>query len=103
MPTDDVLAALVDGRGPGQVVVGFAAETGDADADWLQRGREKLARKKCDLLVVNRVGDGLAFGTDTNAAVVLGDGVEVEVPLGPKRALAWAVWNLVRDRWVLDA
>ena len=103
VPTDDVLAALVDGRGPGQVVVGFAAETGDADADWLQRGREKLARKKCDLLVVNRVGDGLAFGTDTNAAVVLGDGVEVEVPLGPKRALAWAVWNLVRDRWVLDA
>ena len=103
VPTDDVLVALVDGRGPGQVVVGFAAETGDADADWLQRGREKLARKKCDLLVVNRVGDGLAFGTDTNAAVVLGDGVEVEVPLGPKRALAWAVWNLVRDRWVLDA
>jgi phosphopantothenoylcysteine decarboxylase/phosphopantothenate--cysteine ligase len=102
VPTDDVLAALVERRATGQVVVGFAAETGDAAADWLQRGREKLARKKCDLLVVNRVGDGLAFGTDTNAAVVLGDGLEVEVPLGPKRALASTVWNLVKDRWAHD-
>jgi phosphopantothenoylcysteine decarboxylase/phosphopantothenate--cysteine ligase len=98
-PTDDVLGALVERRGPGQVVVGFAAETGDKRAGWLDRGREKLARKKCDLLVVNRVGDGLAFGTEQNAAVVLGDGVEVEVPLGPKRALASVVWDLVRDRW----
>ena len=46
---------------PGQVVVGFAAETGDADADWLAHGRAKLAAKGCDLLVVNRVGDGLGF------------------------------------------
>jgi len=102
VPTDDVLAALVAGRRAGQVVVGFAAETGDDAAGWLQRGREKLARKKCDLLVVNRVGDGRAFGTDENAAVVLGDGVEVDVPLGPKRALAATVWNLVRDRWVSE-
>ena len=99
VPTDDVLAALVERREPGQVVVGFAAETGDDGADWLQRGREKLVRKKCDLLVVNRVGDGVAFGTDDNAAVVLGSGLEVDVPLGPKRTLAATVWTLVREQW----
>jgi phosphopantothenoylcysteine decarboxylase/phosphopantothenate--cysteine ligase len=99
-PTDDVLAALVSGHRDGQVVVGFAAETGDADAGWLERGREKLRRKACDLLVVNRVGDGRAFGTDDNAAVVLDrNGDQTEIPLGPKRALAEVVWDLVRDRW----
>jgi phosphopantothenoylcysteine decarboxylase/phosphopantothenate--cysteine ligase len=99
-PTDDVLSALVAGRPDRQVVVGFAAETGDDRADWLQHGRQKLARKGCDLLVVNEVGEGLAFGTDDNAAVVLGrDGSETVVPRGPKGELAHVVWDLVRDRW----
>ena len=98
-PTADVLAELVAGRRPGQLVVGFAAETGDAEADWLTHGRRKLARKGCDLLVVNPVGDGLAFGTPDNSAVVLAaDGVEVEVPPGPKAALAATVWDLVAGR-----
>ena len=49
--------------------------------------------------MVNQVGDGLAFGTDDNAALVLGaDGTEVDVPLGPKRALADVVWDLVAAR-----
>jgi phosphopantothenoylcysteine decarboxylase/phosphopantothenate--cysteine ligase len=99
--TDDVLMSLVQTREPGQVVVGFAAETGDDEADWLARGREKLNRKKCDLLVVNHVGDGLAFGATDNAAVILGlDGSETEVPFGPKRDLAEVVWNLVAARWL---
>jgi phosphopantothenoylcysteine decarboxylase/phosphopantothenate--cysteine ligase len=98
-PTDDVLVELVAGRHPGQVIVGFAAETGDGDTDWLQHGRDKLARKKCDLLVVNRVDDGRAFGTEQNAAVVLGEGTEINVPLGPKRALAEVVWDLVSQQW----
>jgi phosphopantothenoylcysteine decarboxylase/phosphopantothenate--cysteine ligase len=99
-PTDDVLSALVAARPDRQVVVGFAAETGDDRADWLQHGRQKLARKGCDLLVVNEVGEGLAFGTDDNAAVVLGrDGSETVVPRGPKRELAHVVWDLVRARW----
>ena len=98
-PTADVLAELVAGRRPGQLVVGFAAETGDAAADWLAHGRRKLARKGSDLLVVNRVGDGLAFGTPDNSAVVLtADGGEVEVPPGPKAALAATVWDLVAAR-----
>jgi phosphopantothenoylcysteine decarboxylase / phosphopantothenate---cysteine ligase len=96
----DVLAELVaDPPRPGQVVVGFAAETGDSRADWLAHGRAKLAAKGCDLLVVNRVGDGLGFEVGENAAVVLGsDGIVVEVPLGPKAALADTVWDLVVAR-----
>ena len=57
--TADVLAELVarrDARRQRQVVVGFAAETGDADGGVLDHARAKLARKGCDLLVVNEVG-----------------------------------------------
>jgi phosphopantothenoylcysteine decarboxylase / phosphopantothenate---cysteine ligase len=91
----DVLAELVATRRSGQVVVGFAAETDDV----LAHGREKLARKGCDLLVVNQVGPGLVFGADDNAAVLLGaDGSEAEVPLGSKDALAHAVWDAVAAR-----
>ncbi|NJP44117.1 bifunctional phosphopantothenoylcysteine decarboxylase/phosphopantothenate--cysteine ligase CoaBC [Actinacidiphila epipremni] len=92
----DVLAGLSAARPhPGLVVVGFAAETDDV----LANGRAKLARKGCDLLVVNEVGEHTAFGTDDNQAVVLGaDGTETPVPLGPKEALADRVWDLVAAR-----
>ena len=53
--TQDVLRALTDARPADQVIVGFAAETGDADADVLTHARAKLAAKGCDLLVVNDV------------------------------------------------
>jgi phosphopantothenoylcysteine decarboxylase/phosphopantothenate--cysteine ligase len=91
----DVLRDLVAARRPGQVIVGFAAETDDV----LRRGREKLAAKGCDLLVLNQVGPGLALGTSDNAAVVLAsDGTVTEVPRGPKEALADVVWDLVAAR-----
>jgi phosphopantothenoylcysteine decarboxylase / phosphopantothenate---cysteine ligase len=92
----DVLAELSAQRAhPGQVIVGFAAET----EDLLANGRAKLARKGCDLLVVNQVGDGLAFGTADNQAVVLGaDGSVTEIPYGRKEALADSVWDLVAAR-----
>ena len=91
----DVLRELVAARRPAQVIVGFAAETGDV----LANGRAKLAAKGCDLLVVNQVGAGLAFGTSDNEAVVLSaDGAEVKVPRGPKEALADVVWDLVAAR-----
>jgi len=78
-----------------RVIVGFAAETDDV----LANGRAKLARKGCDLLVVNQVGDGLAFGRPDNAAVVLAsDGEPVDVPKGPKEDLADVVWDLVAAR-----
>jgi phosphopantothenoylcysteine decarboxylase / phosphopantothenate---cysteine ligase len=95
----DILAEVVrESRAPGarrQVVVGFAAETHDA----LAHGREKLARKGCDLLVVNEVGERLTFGAPDNAAVILSaDGAAVDVPRGAKETLADIVWDLVAAR-----
>jgi phosphopantothenoylcysteine decarboxylase/phosphopantothenate--cysteine ligase len=95
----DVLAELVAARRPGQLLVGFAAETGDASGDVLVHGRAKLASKGCDLLVVNAVGPGKAFGQSENTAVILGtEGTERLVPLGPKAVLASAVWDEVAAR-----
>ncbi len=66
----------------------------------LTHGRAKLASKGCDLLVVNEVGTDLGFERPDNAAVILGnDGTEVEVPTGPKEALADVVWDHVARRW----
>jgi len=80
---------------PRQVLVGFAAET-DTSPDG---ARAKLARKGCDLLVVNPVGAGLGFGTPDNEAVVYGsDGMVTPIPRGPKEALADVVWDLVVAR-----
>ncbi|MEW1859366.1 bifunctional phosphopantothenoylcysteine decarboxylase/phosphopantothenate--cysteine ligase CoaBC [Streptomyces sp. NPDC088194] len=97
----DVLAELSAHRArPGQIVAGFAAETDDV----LVNGRAKLTRKGCDLLVVNEVGGGKAFGTDDNEAVILGsDGSATPVPHGPKEALADQVWDLVAARLAQSA
>ncbi|MFF0594624.1 bifunctional phosphopantothenoylcysteine decarboxylase/phosphopantothenate--cysteine ligase CoaBC [Streptomyces antibioticus] len=92
----DILAELsADRARPGQVVVGFAAETDDV----LANGRAKLRRKGCDLLVVNEVGERRTFGSEENEAIVLAsDGGETPVPHGPKEALAEIVWDLVTAR-----
>jgi phosphopantothenoylcysteine decarboxylase/phosphopantothenate--cysteine ligase len=103
----DILAELVHNRGAGRpagpaampVIVGFAAETGDDTGDVLAHGRAKLARKGCDLLVVNAVGVGLAFGQPDNAATILGaDGSQVDVGMAPKAVLAAAIWDAVAAR-----
>lgn len=92
--TDDVLAGAVRQRADGQLpnmgaIVGFAAETGDADGDVLFHGRAKLQRKGCDLLVVNAVGDGRAFEVDHNDGWLLGsDGTEVTLEHGSKTLMA---------------
>ena len=95
----DVLVELVAAREPGQVIVGFAAETGDEAGDALHHGRAKLARKGCDLLVVNAVGEGTAFEVADNAGWLLGaDGSEVVLPSGSKALLASRVWDAVAAR-----
>ena len=67
-PTPDILAGLAARRRPGQVLVGFAAETDDV----IERGRRKLERKGVDLLVVNDVSAaGVGFDHDTNAVTIL--------------------------------
>jgi phosphopantothenoylcysteine decarboxylase / phosphopantothenate---cysteine ligase len=91
----DILRELTAQRRPGQVITGFAAETSNV----AENGRAKLAAKGCDLLVVNQVGPGLAFGTSDNAAVILAaDGAMTEVPRGPKEVLADVVWDMVLAR-----
>ncbi|MBB4930866.1 phosphopantothenoylcysteine decarboxylase/phosphopantothenate--cysteine ligase [Lipingzhangella halophila] len=96
----DILAELTRERAHDhQVIVGFAAETDNV----LEHGRAKLARKGCDLLVVNQVGEGRAFGTEDNQAVALGaDGSAVDIPHGPKEDLADRVWDLVGGRLAVD-
>jgi phosphopantothenoylcysteine decarboxylase / phosphopantothenate---cysteine ligase len=90
----DIAAELGAAKRPGQILVAFAAETDDA----LANGAAKLARKRADLIVVNEVGPHLAFGTDDNAATVLGaDGSTVKLDARPKDELADAVWNLVNS------
>ena len=96
----DILKELSAHRpGPGTVVVGFAAETGDTTGSVLDLARAKLARKGCDLLVVNDVSGGAVFGADDNEAVILAaDGTAVDVPRGSKGALAHVIWDQVASR-----
>ena len=92
---DPERAGLVPQPPVPQVLVGFAAETDTSP----EQARAKLARKGCDLLVVNPVGNGLGFGTPDNEAVVYGaDGTVTPIPRGPKEALADVVWDLVATR-----
>jgi phosphopantothenoylcysteine decarboxylase/phosphopantothenate--cysteine ligase len=92
----DVLAELVTKRAAGQIVVGFAAETGDDEGDVLTHARAKLARKGCDVLVVNDVSGGQVFGRSENAVVVLtADGAASDVLEGSKDAVAAGVWTAI--------
>jgi phosphopantothenoylcysteine decarboxylase/phosphopantothenate--cysteine ligase len=91
-PTPDILAELSDAL-QGRVVVGFAAETTDLE----RAGREKLAAKALDLIVVNEVGRaGTGFGSDTNEALILSaDGDESPLTTWTKRSLAREICDRV--------
>jgi phosphopantothenoylcysteine decarboxylase/phosphopantothenate--cysteine ligase len=95
-PTPDLLAGLASRRPPGQVLVGFAAETHDVVA----KGWAKLERKGIDLLVVNDVtAPGAGFEHDTNQVAILErGGMVTEVPLRSKEAVAEAVFDRVVAR-----
>jgi phosphopantothenoylcysteine decarboxylase / phosphopantothenate---cysteine ligase len=91
----DIAAELGAAKRPGQLLVAFAAETDDL----LANAREKLARKNADLIVANRVGTELVFGSDVNAATVLGaDGSATVLDERDKEQLADDVWDLVVAR-----
>ena len=100
----DVLAGLVEARGSAKrpVIVGFAAETGDASGSVLDHARDKLARKGCDLLVANEVGDGITFGLETNTVHLLfrpglsGAPRDRDAGPAPKQDIATAVWDGIR-------
>jgi phosphopantothenoylcysteine decarboxylase/phosphopantothenate--cysteine ligase len=96
-PTPDILREVAAARRPGQVVVGFAAETDDVEA----AGRTKLADKGLDLLVANAVGrPATGFGADTNdAAIISAAGDDVSSRTWTKTELAAAVWDRVAALW----
>ena len=92
-PTPDILMEL-PARQPGQVVVGFAAET----KELIVAARRKLSVKKLDLIVANDVTEpGAGFGTDTNRVVLIDrDGQVENLPLMPKRQVAHCVLDAVQ-------
>jgi phosphopantothenoylcysteine decarboxylase/phosphopantothenate--cysteine ligase len=98
--TPDVLAGLVQSRGSAAlpVIVGFAAETGDAGHTVLDYARDKLASKGCDVLVANEVGVDKVFGQDTNTVQILRRGVEAVTQAGPatKETVAATVWDVIQ-------
>ncbi len=84
-PTEDILAEVVRRRRPGQLIVGFAAET----ENQMENGRAKLLRKGADAIVVNNAaGEHVGIDSDTNAATFLTPTTAIELPLMPKRQLA---------------
>ena len=97
----DILAGLSAARRPGQLIIGFAAET-ETDADrLLALGRDKIIRKGCDYLVLNRVGhsadEGVGFGTERNAVTVLDrHGDIVNEASGSKMSVAHCILDLIR-------
>src|SRR5438067_2440166 len=89
--TPDILASLGE-RAQRPLLVGFAAETENVEGN----ARDKLLRKNLDLIVANDVAD--AFGKTTNKVLVLGkDGARRELA-GPKQTVAYAIWDMVRER-----
>lgn len=98
---DDVLAGAVRARTEGQLpnmraIVGFAAETGDANGDVLFHARAKLQRKGCDLLVVNAVGENRAFEVDNNDGWLLSaDGAEAALEHGSKTLMATRIVDAI--------
>ncbi|SDQ37147.1 bifunctional phosphopantothenoylcysteine decarboxylase/phosphopantothenate synthase [Leucobacter chromiiresistens] len=94
----DILVGLVEERRPGQVIVGFAAETVENEEELRERGLRKLARKGADLLAVNAVSWSEGFESAENTLHVLArDGRPETVATGTKRAVADALLDAVRD------
>jgi phosphopantothenoylcysteine decarboxylase/phosphopantothenate--cysteine ligase len=94
--TEDILAALVRDRRPGQTIVGFAAETETDAAALLERARRKRRRKGVDLLAVNEVGWEKGFESPQNTLMLIDAADEVVATVsGSKRDVADALWDAV--------
>lgn len=92
-PTEDILAWMGAHKPKGQVLVGFALETDDAEAN----AQGKLERKRLDLIVLNSLKDvGAGFGYDTNMVTLIGrDTKPVALPLLSKADVARAILDRV--------
>lgn len=94
---EDIVAALVAVRRPGQIIVAFAAETPEDEDELLSRARRKQERKGVDLLVVNEVGWERGFESADNTVHILGaGGIVAGTASGSKREVAGAVWSAIR-------
>ncbi len=93
--TTDVLAGLVRQRRPGQVIVGFAAETAGSASELMELGRAKLARKGCDLLVLNDVSGGAVFGAADNTVAIIDADGPVATVAGDKNLVAHRILDAV--------
>jgi phosphopantothenoylcysteine decarboxylase/phosphopantothenate--cysteine ligase len=92
----DILAGLAATRAPGQVIIGFAAETEQQRDALVELGRAKIARKGADYLVLNRVGWTEGFATDGNAIIVLDRaGDIVSEASGSKASVAERILDLL--------
>lgn len=93
VPTADILKELGEGKPPGQLLVGFAAET----EELRENAKAKMAEKNVDLMVANDVSaPGSGFDSDYNRAVLIyRDGKEEELDLMPKREMAARIWRAV--------
>ncbi|MCS0498204.1 bifunctional phosphopantothenoylcysteine decarboxylase/phosphopantothenate--cysteine ligase CoaBC [Protaetiibacter mangrovi] len=92
----DILAELSAHPAAGRTVIGFAAETEPGDEALLALGRDKIARKGCDFLVLNRVGWTEGFATPDNSIVIVSRGGDIVTEAsGSKRQVADAILDLV--------
>ena len=96
VPTQDILLTLGQRKRPGQIIVGFAAETNDV----LANAQAKLLRKGCDFLVANDVSaQGAGFDHATNEVVILSTGAEPYcVAMTSKEQVAYELLSKVAER-----
>lgn len=94
-PTIDIVASVANEPEHNLFVVGFAAETRHI-ADY---ARDKLQRKKLDMIAANQVGNGRGFAVDDNALQVFWDGGEQVLPLATKSQLARDLMTLIIKRF----
>jgi phosphopantothenoylcysteine decarboxylase/phosphopantothenate--cysteine ligase len=94
-PTTDILRTLGERRSNGQVLVSFAADQGERG---LERAREKLTRKRADLVVYNDVSrEGIGFDADDNEVVLISAGGERRVARAPKPEIASAIIDAAEE------
>ena len=99
----DILKGLVERRdsgslNPDAIIVGFAAETGDETTTVLEYAQRKFAKKGCDVLMANEVGEGKVFGQPTSAGWILRrDAEPVVVEPGSKQVVAAQILEAVNE------
>lgn len=80
---------------PKPFIVGFAAETENV----IQQAQAKRIKKKMDMIIANRVGDGIGMGSDENEVTVLGQDSQITLLPTPKRKLARQLIDIIADEF----